>query len=373
VSVPGTDVVLRSIDLVHAQVTPKTLWSFLRIVSSDGLAGVGEASIPRGAAAVDAAVDTARAAAEGKTVADALAFVDNAPRETLADAAIASALEQAMWDIKGKAAGQPVWELVGGGGSRRIPLYANINRRTLDRTPAGFAASARDAVAAGFQALKIAPFDDLTPRIAEDADGGVFIAAGIARIAAVRDAIGPARELFVDCHWRFTPPAAKRTIDALAALRVVWFECPVTERSDTIDAIVALRAHANAHGMRLAGLEELTSAAAFRPWLAAGAYDVVMPDVKYCGGIAALIAIGEEAARHGIACAPHNPTGPVCHAASLAACAALPPPGLLELQWDETPAFYAMGRGLPRPEEGLSAVPNAPGLGVELDLTKMGA
>jgi galactonate dehydratase len=180
-------------------------------------------------------------------------------------------------------------------------------------------------------------------------------------------------ELFVDCHWRFTPAAAARTIDALAALRVVWFECPIPERSETIGAIRTLRAHANAHGMRLAGLEELTSAEAFHPWLSAGAYDVVMPDVKYCGGIASLIAIDAEASRHGIACAPHNPTGPVCHAASLAACSAIAPPVLLELQWDETPAFYAMGPGLPRASGGSSALPDRPGLGVGLDLSKLPA
>jgi galactonate dehydratase len=125
VSVPGTGVLLRSIDLAHAQVTPKTVWSFLRVVSSDGLVGVGEASIPRGTTTLDAAVDKARAVAEGKAVAHALAFADNAPRETLADAAIASALEQAIWDLRGKTAGQPVWALVGGESSRRIPLYAN--------------------------------------------------------------------------------------------------------------------------------------------------------------------------------------------------------------------------------------------------------
>lgn len=356
------------ITLTHAPVSPKTVWSFVRLTTTDGLAGIGEASVQRAGLDLDGALAPLRNAAVGRPLASALAFVDNAPRDTLAEAAVTSALEQAIWDVCGRFAGEPVWALLGGDGSRRIPLYANINRRTVDRSPAGFAASAREAVAAGFSALKLAPFDELMPAIAETADGLARIAAGVDRVAAVREAIGPSHDIFVDCHWRFTPASAQRTIDALAALRVVWFECPVPEREDTIGVVTTLRTHANARGMRLAGLEELTSPEAFRPWLAAGAYDVVMPDVKYCGGIADLIAIGELAARHGAACAPHNPTGPICHAASLAACAALAPPNLLELQWDETPRFYTLAPATPRPVHGECALPARPGLGVELEL-----
>ena len=96
-----------------------------------------------------------------------------------------------------------------------------------------------------------------------------------------------------------------------------------------------------------------------------------MPDVKYCGGIGPLVEIGDLAARHGAACAPHNPTGPICHAASLAACAALAPPLLLELQWDETPWFYELAPATPRPANGESALPEGAGLGVELDLAAL--
>ena len=368
-AVPALEVA--KLELVHARVSPKTVWSFLCLSTADGSRGIGEASLPRDPFALDDALAGARAAIEGGPLAGALAFVADAPRETLAHAAVASALEQAIFDLRGRIAGTPVWALAGGERAARIPLYANINRRTLDRSPSGFAASARDAVAAGYGQFKIAPFDELTPAIAESADGRAKIDAGIERVAAVRDAIGADRELFVDCHWRFTPATARGVMDALAALRVSWFECPIPERADTIGVIAGLRAHANARGMRLAGLEELTSPAAFVPWLAAGAYDVVMPDVKYCGGLADLVAIGAAASRHGAACAPHNPTGPVCHAASLAACAVLRPPRLLEMQWDETPWFHQIAPGLPRPAEGVSALPDAPGLGVELDLSKV--
>jgi galactonate dehydratase len=223
-------------------------------------------------------------------------------------------------------------------------------------------------VARGWRAFKVAPFDGLTPDVCDTADGRRKIDAGVARVAAVREAIGRGHDLYVDCHWRFSPPAARRAIDALALLGVTWFECPLPERPDAVAALRSLRAHANGMGMRLAGLEELTAPADFARWLRAGAYDVVMPDVKYAGGIGALLEIGALAAAHGVACAPHNPTGPVCHAASLAACAAMDGFLVLEHQADETPLSFALaGPGLPRPCGGTSALPAGAGLGIELD------
>lgn len=357
------------IDLIHAPVSPKTVWSFVELTCTDGSRGVGEASLMRDAASLDVPLAAARTALQGGPLSQVLDFVDNHPRATRADAAIASALEQAVWDLEARRAGVPVWKALDGDASRGVPLYANINRRTVDRSPAGFFLSATEAAAAGFRAFKIAPFDDVTPKDVDTPEGRDRVRQGVARATAVREALGPNLELYVDCHWRFTPATAIAAIDALAELRVTWFECPLPEHAHTIPAVAQLRSYASARGMRLAGLEALTSHEAFAPWLDAGAYDVVMPDVKYCGGIAELITIGREAARRGIACAPHNPSGPVCHAASLAACTALAEPVLLEHQWDETPWFFSIGgAALPRPAGGTSALPVAAGLGVALNL-----
>jgi galactonate dehydratase len=364
-----TTIDLARIELIHAPVSPKTTWSFVELTCADGSRGVGEASLLRDPASLDAPFTVVRAALQGGPLPAILEFVDNHPRETLTDAAIASALEQATWDIEARRAGVPTWAALDGNASRGIPLYANINRRTVDRSATGFSRSASEAVAAGFRALKIAPFDDVTPRNVGTPEGRELLRRGLSRAAAVREAIGPDCELYVDCHWRFTPATAIDAIDALAELGVTWFECPLSEHVDVIPAIAQLRSHANAHGMRLAGLEELPSHEAFEAWLDSGAYDVVMPDVKYCGGIAELIAIGHDAARRSIACAPYNPAGPVSHAASLAACSALDEPLLLEHQWDETPWFFSIGgAALPRPAGGVSALPAAAGLGVALNL-----
>jgi len=179
--------------------------------------------------------------------------------------------------------------------------------------------------------------------------------------------LAPGQELFVDCHWRFPPALAADVGDALAERGVTWFECPIAEGMEAIPDLKRIRARANARGMRLAGLEELPAPSAFRPFIDAGAYDIVMPDVKYAGGVGGILAIAAAARAHGIACAPHNPTGPVCHAASLAACAIATLP-LLEHQFDETPLFFMLAGGsLPRPASGASVLPSGTGFGIGLD------
>src|SRR5262249_21988300 len=134
-------------------------------------------------------------------------------------------------------------------------------------------------------------------------------------------------------------------IDALAALDVTWLECPIAENDDARPVLARMRAHANRRGMRLAGCEMQTDEAAFAAFLDAGAYDVVMPDVEYVGTLDAMLRIAARAARAGAACAPHNPSGPISHAASLHVSAAMPDLLTLETQFDETPHFDALVAG----------------------------
>ena len=212
--------------------------------------------------------------------------------------------------------------------------------------------------------LLVTPETDATP------EGRRLIEAGLSRVAAVRQAAaaaGTGIHLYVDCHWRFSAATAAVVLRELADLGVVWFECPLPETAANMGALRRLRGQANARGVRLAGLEELTHAEAFRPWLEAGCYDVVMPDVKYAGGIGGVLKVAELAAGFNTACAPHNPTGPVCHAASLVACALGPNMEMLEHQFDETPNFWDIVDGdLPQPLGGISRLPQGDGLGVAL-------
>ena len=112
-----------------------------------------------------------------------------------------------------------------------------------------------------------------------------------------------------------------------------------------LPALHRLRGLANAGGVRLAGCEQGVRQAGFEPFLKAGAYDAMMPDVKYVGGVAEVMRLAETFDRHGVLFSPHNPTGPVCHATSLQVCAAVPHLDRLEMQFDETPLFAALAGG----------------------------
>ncbi len=194
------------------------------------------------------------------------------------------------------------------------------------------------------------------------------LGAGLARIAAVRQAIGPEPRLRVDCHWRFDPEGAALMIDAAAEHRPDWIECPIPESSETIVEIARLRQRANGLGIRLAGLEHGVGVEAFAPYAEAGAYDVAMPDAKYAGGIAPMLAIGTALDLHGVAVSPHNPSGPIAHAASLHLSAALAGFERLELQFDESPLFAELIGGAPADFAApVCALPAGPGLGVAID------
>lgn len=347
--------------LTFIDVNAATRWCFVEVAASDGLIGTGEATLFNQQAALANAFHKLAAAVDGKVAAPATSEALRLP-EALPEAAILSALDQALWDIEGQRQGKSVADLLGRKRSA-IALYANINRRTQPRLPERFAISARDAYAAGFRACKIAPFDEVTPATAS-LDRA---APGLARIAAARAALPEDAALYVDCHWRFTPDVAADVLKACAGLGVTWFECPILETEDAAPLLKALRTQCNARGMVLAGRETGIGVRAFQAYAEAGAYDVMMPDVKYAGGLREMLRIGDLLARHGIAMSPHNPTGPVCHAASLQVSAALGSMQALELQFDETPLFDSLVTPPPaKPVAGTVTLPAGPGIGCRL-------
>jgi galactonate dehydratase len=321
-----------SLEARSVRVTARTVWTFVRLVADDGTEGWGEASLEGRSAEVEAAIRAFR-----------LPIDLGAIPTDLVNAAAYSAVEQALWDLRARTAGRPLAEILGGARRDVVPLYANINRGTIDRSPGGFAARAAEAVALGFGAIKIAPFDNM--------------AQGYARIGAAADAIAGRAELQVDCHWRFDEPRAQEALAECARLGVTWFECPLPEAPEHFAAIKRLRGKANAAGMRLAGAEQFIGVAGFRPLLEQGLYDVVMPDVKYAGGLAECLRIAALAADHGVACSLHNPSGPICHAHSVHASAAIESKERLEYQHGETPRFYEIAPGLAAPVGGSAVLP----------------
>ncbi|MBL8700874.1 MAG: hypothetical protein JNK67_21040 [Alphaproteobacteria bacterium] len=356
------------------RVSPKTLWIFVRVADRDGVAGWGEATLgdPHGHAELAAAIGRlarmplgARLAAPVDLIADPAAA---ALARSLPGAAAVSALDQALNDVAARREGVPLAQRLGTPARATVPLYANINRRTLDRAPAGFAASARTAQAAGFAAFKIAPFDGVTPAVAATPEGRRLIEAGLARAAAVRAEIGPHAQLMIDCHWRLTEAAALDVLTAAAGLDLHWLECAVPETPENLPAMRRIREAANRSGVLTAGCETMIGVAGFAPFLDAGVYDVIMPDVKYVGGLQELRRVAEAAAAAGVLCSLHNPSGPVCHAHSIQASAAIGGPARLEHQFDESPLFAGLVDAPPR--DFVSPEPSwrmGAGLGIALD------
>jgi len=360
------------VDCRSVRVTGRTVWTFVQVLGADGEFGLGEATLEgrhdEAAAAVGRHADTLDGScgvsgdAAARWAGSRLSGVAD-----LADAAAISGIEQALQDLAARRAGVPLHVALGGARRNPVPMYANINRGTTRRSAEQFAERAARAAAQGFLGVKLAPFDGLTPAIADRPDGRVLVDAGLARIAAVRAVLPPTVLLMVDCHWRLNEAAARALVPELAALGVGWYECPLPETADQHPAIAALRGRANAAGMQLAGAETMIGLAGFLPILRAGLYDVVMPDVKYAGGLAEALRIAAACERSGTGCSPHNPSGPVCHAHSLHVAAVIGAMPFLEVQFEETPRFAELAdSGLPPFRDGASALPSGAGLGVRL-------
>jgi galactonate dehydratase len=355
--------------LTLARISPKTLWCFLEISFADGACGIGEATLPGRETTLLEVAD----ACLPVWLRDQALLQPVTAATPIATSALITALDVAVADARGRRANHSIAAMLGGDPARHVPVYANINRRTLDRSPAGFAASAAHATAQGFTAVKIAPFDEVDVAACRAGNGTEAMRNGLERIAAVRATLGPRCRLMVDCHWRFDAATAASLIAALRPFELYWLECPLPETPETMDDLVSLRRAVNAQGTRLAGLEEFVGRDSFAAYAHKGCYDVMMPDMKYVGGFGEMLATADQLAGLGVEVSPHNPTGPICHAASLQVSAALPALTMLEMQLDETPLFWDLASPpLTRPAEGSHPLPHGPGLGIALDPALLG-
>jgi len=362
------------LELLPVRATERTVWLFVRLRTDRGLTGLGEASDAFGFANTSKQDATRMEAelrgffrlVEGTSPLDIGQYRDQgepaAMKGGLISATAYSAIEQALWDLAGKALGVPTCTLFGGRVRSTLPAYANVNRATRPRTPAGFAAAARLAVGDGFRAVKAAPFDGFPPPGSPSAVIDAAVDGGIASIAAMRDAIGPDVELMVDCHSFFDVPLAVSVAKRLEPYRLAWYEEPVPpERTqETRDIRRQIQ-------QPMAGGEILYGVAGFAPLSRDRTVDVIMPDVKHCGGLLELTRIAAVAETGGVTVAPHNPSGPVSTAASVQVCAVLTNFRLLELQWGEVDWRSDVLTPPERFENGAIRVPDRPGFGVELN------
>ncbi|GAA2310883.1 mandelate racemase/muconate lactonizing enzyme family protein [Streptomyces kunmingensis] len=355
-------------------------WIFVRLLTDRGVHGLGEASHGGGTdEEMERELDAFFAHVRGRSPFEIAAYRRSARSRATrgkVQATAFAALEQAQWDIVGKALDAPVAELLastgistgtgtGTGGSKlrtRLPVYANINRATVDRTPAGFAANARAAVADGFGAIKAAVFDDFPALTAPAEDLAAAKESGIARAEAIRAAIGPDIALMIDAHTRFDVPLAVEVAGRFAPLDLEFYEEPVPPQN-----VADTRRIRSSISQKLAGGEALFGRDSFVPVVREHALDIIMPDVKHCGGLLEARQIAGLARHYGVQVSPHNPSGPVSTAISAHLCAGLPHLARLEYAWGEVPWRHELLAPQERFESGELVVPEGPGFGVRLD------
>jgi len=348
------------------EASPRRTWLFVEVLTNDGLVGLGEASQSRNDAGVVHELEQLRPQYIGHDPFDLIegrAHLLGWPYAGRTLFAAVSALEQASWDLIGKRLGVPVYQLLGGRCREGVRAYANIGYALADGTNDTLARVATEAVASGFTALKFYPFGE-RPHGGRDAcTDARWLELGLERVRVVREAVGPRVEVLIDLmHQFFGLTEAKRVAQALEPLDVFWLEDPFAE-----DDPERLAEYRRSMRPRLAGGAPSLTRQAFRPLLEKGALDVVMPDVKWLGGILEAKKAAAMAEVYGVACSPHNASGPVSCAASVHLSFTLASFLILEYAWGAPPWRAELCRGGERLSEGSFLLPTAAGLGLELD------
>ena len=339
-------------------------WLFVRLEADGGLHGWGECyTQPDRERAIEANVLALGRYLVGRSAFDIkhftyTAYTDFAGKRGSMDLYCAiSGIEQALWDVVGKAVGQPVHNLLGGQFRSRIRVYANGWATAAD--PEGVAEQARAVVAKGFTALKFDPFPGPWRAWIDGKDERM----AVERVKAVREAVGPGVEILVEVHRRLAPVHAIRVGHAMRPYAPFWYEEPVSVRD--LGALVDVK---RAVDLPIVTGEEIYTKTEFRDVLERRAADIINPDVCNCGGILELREIAAMAEAHHIAVSPHNYNSTTIGlAATLQAAAGMPNFLITEYFVNFEEAGRAIARSPLRVDESHIVVPTTPGLGLDLD------
>ena len=341
-------------------------WLFVEVHTDNGLIGLGEASQSRNDAGVIEEVKRLVPQYAGENPLD---LIERRQRllewpyvgRTLF--AAVSAIEQALWDLCGKHLGVPVYQLLGGRTRSTVRAYANIGYAAAGRDPESLAAAARGAVADGFDAIKFYPFG-MRPVDGELArDERRWVIEGIENVRAVREAVGSDVDVLVDLMHQFSDVKQLRDIcRRLDPYDLYWIEDPLAE--DNPMQLAELR---RSMRCRLAGGAPLLKRHDWLALLQAGALDVLMPDVKWLGGINQVQKVAAMGEVFGVQVSPHSASGPVASAASLHLSLAIANFNIVEYPWGVPGWRGALCRNTETLAGGYFRPPTAPGLGVDLD------
>jgi galactonate dehydratase len=336
-------------------------WLFVRVETEDGAVGWGEPSLEGHAEAVEGAFEALKdrfIGHDANRIEDIwqVAYRGGFYRGGPVLMSALAGFEQALWDLKGRALGLPVWEMLGGRLRDKVRAYAWIGG---DR-PHEIAAAAKARAKQGFSAVKMNATAELdwigTPRLFDEV---------IDRVRAAQEA---GVDVGLDFHGRVHRPMAKQLAKALELLGLLFIEEPLlSENPEGLRQIAELVSTPIALG------ERLYSRWDFKPFFEAGAVDIIQPDLSHAGGILECRKIAAMAEAYDIAVAPHCPLGPLALASCLQLAACTPNVAIQEMSLG---IHYNVGADLftyckhkqqLTPDQGYLGIPTDPGLGVDID------
>jgi galactonate dehydratase len=328
----------------------KPRWLFLKVHTNVGLVGLGEPILEGRARTCAEAVNEIAPYLVGQDPRRVVhhwqaiyrhAFYRGGPILTSA----LSGIDQALWDIKGKALGVPIYELLGGPTRDRVRVYQHAG------TPAKIRQGLRD----GFTAFKTGPDKARPARFVENKQFVDNVAAGFAEL---REAGGDAVDIGIDFHGAIPPATAKLLIKELEPLQPMFVEEPVACQNVDVLADIAKGTH-----LPIATGERIFTKWGFREILEKRAAGILQPDVCHAGGITEVRLIAGMAEAYYVPIAPHNPLGPISLAAGVQLAAAVPN----FLCQEQVSLGEGYLRSPFRVRDGYVDVPLGPGLGIELD------
>ena len=299
-------------------------WVFVEVDTDEGITGLGEATNSGGGGAlvVGRALEMLKNDLEGHDFSDGLVGEDPEHIDSIWHriyrrfgtlgsrgfaTTLASGIDMALWDIKGKALDRPVYDLLGGPVRESVPLYSHV--APADDIEA-CVADARRQVALGYEALKLDPFGpEKRKHHRRYLDGK--ISPGAARHAVelmseLRKAVGPDIELMIDAHGNFDVSTATQLCNAMLPFDLTWFEEPL--QPESVDAMRQLRRNTD---INLCIGERQYTRWDFAPYLQEGLVNYIMPDICWTGGISEMKRIAVLAETFYVPISPHDASGPI--------------------------------------------------------------
>jgi len=341
--------------------TYRTNFVFVKVETDVGVSGIGEGTLEYKEHALLGAIEDIKRVLIGQDPREVERICHELYRDSywrvgpVLQSAI-SAIDIALWDIKAKLCGVPVYEMLGGKVRSSIRMYANVWFAGA-KEPAEFAAAARAAVGKGVTALKWDPFGSAYMHMDTAA-----LRKSLEVVEAVRGAVGPDIDLLIEGHGRFDIATGIKIANELKQFNPMFFEEPTPP--DSLDALAEVHKKSP---VPIAGGERVYSVTQFQQFLEKGCADFAQPDVSHCGGISAIRKMAAMAEPYYIALAPHNPSGPVANAATLHLAASLPGFRILEICLTDVSWRKELTNERVVVEHGNILIPEGIGLGLELN------